>query len=118
MPNRRQRLLQDRRQSRPRVLHIPVDPPTDQRLLTYITARKIKPPLHPLTRDRLNLLRQQLPQHNLLRKVLGPDHHPAGPRRCTPQQSLKPSQYRQHQQRQPKTSPSCLTKINFRERRA
>ena len=48
LPHRRQRLLQNRRQRRPRVLHIRIDPPAHQRLLAQITPRQIEPPLHPL----------------------------------------------------------------------
>ena len=73
---RRQRLLQNRRQRRPRVLHIPINPSTHQRLLAQITPRQIKPPLHRLPGYRLNLLRQQLSQHHLLRKILRPNRDP------------------------------------------
>ena len=87
-----QRLLQNRRQRRPRVLHIPIDPPAHQRLLTQITPRQIKPPLHPSAADRLNLLRHQLPQHHLLRKILRPHHHLRRPRRRTPHHAMHSQQ--------------------------
>src|SRR5271168_944874 len=96
LPHRRQRLLQNRRQSRPRVLHIPINPPTHQSLLTQITPRQIKPPIHRLPGHGLNLLRQQLPQHHLLRKVLRPNRDPRRPRRRA---SAKQPHYRQHRKK-------------------
>ncbi len=45
-PSWRQRLLQDRRQRRPRVFHIAIDAPTHQRLLAKVTPRQVEPPLH------------------------------------------------------------------------
>ena len=84
----RQRLLQDRRQRRSGVLHIRVNTVRDQRLLAQITPCQPEPPLHLASAAGLDLLRQQLTQHDLLGEVLRPNHNVRATRRsaCGQQQ--------------------------------
>src|SRR6185437_15084971 len=89
----RQWLLQNRRQRRPRVLHIAVDAVRDQRLLTQITSRQPESSLNFPSTRRLNLLRQQFSQHHLLGKILRPNHNVRGPRRRTRRQRKQSQQH-------------------------
>ena len=62
--------MQDRGESRACVFGIKIDFPGNKRLMTQQSAAEINAPLHMQRRMRLNLLREQLRQHNLLGEVL------------------------------------------------
>ena len=76
------RLLQNGGECRAGILHVGVDAPRQQRLMSDVSAGEIKPPLHVQSRLRFQVLREHFAQDDLFGEVLGPDHQrllPPGP---------------------------------------
>src|ERR1700686_4948058 len=64
------RFIQDRGESRAGIFGIKVDFPGNERLMAEQGATEVDAPFHTQRRMRLNLLREQLRQHDLLGEIL------------------------------------------------
>ena len=67
------RIIQNGRQRRARIFGIKIDFSRDQRLMADQRAAKIHSPFHAQRRVRLDLLREQFRQHDLLGKIFRSD---------------------------------------------
>ena len=86
-----QRLLQNCRERRARVLHVGIDAACNQRLMADVTPREIKPRSTFKIRLGFNLLRQQFTKDDLLREVLRTDDRMVGPGRRTRASNMRAS---------------------------
>ena len=66
---------QDGRERRAGVFRIEIDLSRDERIVTNKCSAEIQPPFHAQRRMRLNLLREQFREHNLLGEIFRPDNN-------------------------------------------